>query len=60
MVFGYVLVQGWIIDPNEYSFFDQPSKILFLSPHYTEVIKCNAMTCDGTVVIYVGGTLGAL
>ena len=57
MVFAYILVQGWIVDPNEYSFFNQPNEIMFLSPHYTEIIQCNAMTRVVAVLIYGGGVL---
>ena len=57
MVFAYVFVQGWTIDPYVYSFFYQPHGVLILSPHYTKVVKCSAMTCDVTVVIDRGVAL---
>ena len=38
MVFAYVLVQGWIIDPYEQWYFDQPREILLFPAHYTEVV----------------------
>ena len=60
MVFAYVLVKGWIVDPNIYSFFYQPHEILILPPHYTEVIKCSVMTCDVAVVIDGGGAFEVL
>ena len=51
MVFAYIFVQGWIVDPDVYSFLYQPHEVLILPPYYTEVIKCSVMTCDVTVVI---------
>ena len=60
MVFAYVFVQGWTIDPNVYSFLYQPHEVLILPPHYAEIIKCSVMTCDVTVVIDWGGMLDML
>ena len=57
MVFAYVFVQGWIVDPYVYSFLYQPHEVLILPPHYAKVFKCSAMTCDVTVVIEWGGVL---
>ena len=48
MVFAYVLVQGWIIDPYEHWFFYQPGEVLFFPAHYTEIVdvygNCNIST----------------
>ena len=60
MVFAYVLIKGWIVDPNVYSFLNQPHEVLILPPHYTEVIKCSVMTCDVAMVIDWGGALEML
>ena len=38
MVLAYVFGQGWIIDPYEHWFFDQPGEILLFPAHYTEVV----------------------
>ena len=51
MVFAYVFVQGWIIDPYEHWFFVQPGEILLFPAHYTEVIQGNIMTHGVTVII---------
>ena len=55
MVFANVFVEGWTVYPNVYSFFDQPDKIMLLSPHYGEIINSGVMTCDGGMVMYGGG-----
>ena len=60
MVFANVLIEGWIVYPNVYSFFDQPNVIMLLSPHYSEIIKGSIMTCDGIVVMYGGGVFQML
>ena len=44
MVFAYVLVKGWIIDPDEHRFFNQPREILLFPTHYTEVVQSDVMT----------------
>ena len=50
MVFAYVSVQGWIIDPYGYGFFYQPHEVVILPPHYTEIVQCSVMTCGVPVV----------
>ena len=60
MVFANVLIEGWIVYPNVYSFFDQPNVVMLLSPHYGEIIKGSIMTCDGIVVMYGGGVFQML
>ena len=57
MVFAYVFVQGWTIDPYVYSFLYQPHEVLIPPPNYTKVVKCSIMTCDVTVVIDREGAL---
>ena len=37
MVFVYVSVQGWIVDPYINRFFYQPNEVLVLPPHCTEM-----------------------
>ena len=60
MVFANILVKGWIVYPNVYSFFDQPNIVVLLSPHYGEIINSGVMTCDGSVVMYGGGVFQML
>ena len=60
MVFANIFVEGWTVYPNVYSLFDQPDKIVFLSPHYGEIINSGVMTCDGSVVMYGGGVFQML
>ena len=55
MVFAYVLVQGWIIDPNEHWFFYQPGEVLLFPAHYTEVIDVGSVTIGVTTVMDRGG-----
>ena len=55
MVFAYVLVQGWIVDPNEHWFFYQSGEVLLLPAHYTEAVDVGSVTSDVTVVIDRGG-----
>ena len=45
MVFAYVSVQGWIVDPYVYGFSYQPHEVVILPPHYTEIVHCSGMTC---------------
>ena len=33
MVFAYVFVQGWTVDPYVYRFLYQPHEVLILPPH---------------------------
>ena len=51
MVIAYILVQGWIIDPNEHWFFYQPGEVLLFPAHYTEVVDVGSVISDVTVVI---------
>ena len=37
-------IEGWIVNPYVYSFFDQPFLVVLLSPHHTEVVNCGVMT----------------
>ena len=55
MVFANVFVEGWIINPYVYGFFDQPFLVVLLSPHHTEVVNCGVMTCDVVMVKDRGG-----
>ena len=38
MVFAYVFVQGWVVDPYEHRFFNQPGEVLLFSAHHCEVV----------------------
>ena len=39
MVLAYVPVQGWIIDPYVYSFFNCSHEVLVFPPCYAEVVN---------------------
>ena len=61
VVFAYVSIQGWIIDPNVESFFDGSHHVLVLSPHYAKIISANQVTRDVIVVHRWGmGSSGVL
>ena len=51
MVFAYISVHGWIVDPYVYGFFYQPHEVMILPPHYTEIIQYSGMTCGVTMAI---------
>ena len=55
IVFAYVSIQGWVIDPYKHWFFYQPGEVLLLPAHYAKVFKCASMICDVTVVMNWGG-----
>ena len=55
MVFAYVLVEGWIIHPYVYCFFDSSDQVLVLPPHNAEVLNGGIMTSDVKMVIYWEG-----
>ena len=57
MVFAYIFVKGWIIDPDEHRFFYQSGEVVFLPSHYTKIVDVGIVTTDGTVVIDRGGGL---
>ena len=57
MVFAYVSIEGWIIDPYVYSFFDSSDEVLILPPLNTEIFNGGTKTCDVVMVIYWGGEL---
>ena len=57
MVFAYVLVEGWIVHPYLYCFFDSSDQVLVLPPHNAEVPNGGIMTSDVKMVIYWEGGL---
>ena len=57
MVFAYVLVQGWIVHPYVYYFFDSSNQVLVLPPHNAEVLNGDIMTSGVKMVIYWEGGL---
>ena len=57
MVFAYVFVEGWIIDPNKHWFFNQSGEVLLLPSHYAKIVDVNIVTSGVTVVIDRGGGL---
>ena len=54
MVFAYVSIWGWIIDPNIWSFFDGSHEVLVLSSHYTKIIYADIVT-NAAMVTYRDG-----
>ena len=44
VVFAYILIEGWIVDPDEHRFFYQPREILLFPAHYTKVVQGDIMT----------------
>ena len=52
MVFAHVLVEGWIIHPYVYCFFNSSDQVLVLPPHNAEAASGGTMTSDGKMVIY--------
>ena len=57
MVFAYVLVEGWIVHPYVYCFFDSSDQVLVLPPCNAEVLNGGIMTNDAKMVIYWEGGL---
>ena len=57
MVFANVLVEGWIIHPYVYCFFDSSDQVLVLPPRNAEVVNGGIMTSDGKMVMHWGGGL---
>ena len=57
MVFAYVLVEGWIVHPYVYCFFDSSDQVLVLPPPNAEGPNGGIMTSDVKMVIYWGGGL---
>ena len=52
IVFTYVSIEGWIINPYVYCFLDSPDEVLILPPHNTEIFNGGTMTYDVVMVIY--------
>ena len=46
MVFAYVSIQGWIIDPYVKCFIDCSDEVWVLPPHYAEIIYGDIVTSD--------------
>ena len=57
MVFAYISIEGWIINPDINSFFYGSDEVLVLSPHNAEIMNGDIMTYDVMMVIYWGGGL---
>ena len=57
MVFAYVFVKGWIIDPYVQCFFDCSTEVLVFPPNYIEIINSDLVTTDVTMVKDWGGCL---
>ena len=54
MVFAYVFVKGWTIDPYLYGIFYESHVVLVLPPHHTEIFQCSGMTRGVKMAIYWG------
>ena len=57
MVFAYVSIQGWIIDPYVYSLFYGSHEVLLLSPHNAKILYRDLVTSGVIMVKYWGGGL---
>ena len=57
MVFAYVSIKGWIVDPYVEVFFDGSHEVLVFPPHNAKIIYSNRMTRGVVVVIYMGKSL---
>ena len=57
MVFAYVFVKGWIIDPYVQCFFDCSTEVLVFPPNYIEIINSDLVTTDVAMVKDWGGCL---
>ena len=55
MVFAYVFVKGWIIDPYVQCFFDCSTEVLVFPSNYIEIVNSDLVTTDVTMVKYWGG-----
>ena len=55
MVFTYLSVKGWIIDPNVQSLFYCPNLVQVLPTNNFEIIDGNTVTTGVTMVIYGRG-----
>ena len=50
MVFTYVFVKGWIIDPYVQCFYDCSTEVLVFPPNYIEIINSDLVTTDVAMV----------
>ena len=57
MVFAYVSIEGWIIDPYVQCFFDCSTEVLVLPPNNVEILNGDLVTRDVAMVIDWGGGL---
>ena len=57
MVPAHISVKGWIVHPNINSFLNGSDEVVVLSPHNTEILDGDVMTCGGVMVMYWGGGL---
>ena len=53
MVFAYVSIKGWIIDPYVQCFFYCSVEVLVFPPHYAKIIYGNIVT-SGVKWSYIG------
>ena len=57
MVFAYISIKGWIIDPYIQCFFYCSTEVLVFPPSDIEIINGDLMTSDVAMVIDWGGCL---
>ena len=57
MVFAYVSIEGWIIDPYVQCFVYCSVEVLFFPPHYAKIIYVDTVTSGVKMVIYWGRCL---
>ena len=57
MVFAYISIKGWIIDPYIQGLFDGPHEVLVISPQYGKIVNTDRMTRGVNMVMYRGRAL---
>ena len=55
IVFTYIPIQGWIVDPYIQSFFNGSHEVLLLSPHNTKILQWDLVTSGVKMVKDWGG-----
>ena len=54
--FAYILVERWIIYPDEHSLIDSPGNAVCLTTHNGETVHTDAMSCGVAMFVYGGGS----
>ena len=55
LVFSYICLEGWVIDPDVHSLLDGPSDTPFPPAYYGEAVHTGRMSCGPAVLIDGGG-----